>query len=301
MRRTTFTRQITLGVVLGMLLAAPLPVHAQFGGIVYDPSAYAQRMAEYLEEAARWVERVNQFTQEYQKLVEQLTTMKGVLAKAEELVGINRQTIATLASIGRTVRGVFQLKNMIESMVHVKIQALKRIKDRLNNGLFNPAEDWEDFQEYLRNSIGRSAQDTVANAERLVAMDNEYDRLRTDLQIARARLARANEDLAKNLEWLKTETDRDPAMQSAEAIQSYKQTIESLRALIVALQSEITRLESALEAKVRKYGIRLEAEENFGQEIDTTTKAWREATDVKEEILKKIDEDYWKGSAQRPE
>jgi predicted nucleic acid-binding Zn-ribbon protein len=299
MRTISFARQVTLGFVLAVLLVAPNQVQAQW--TVYDPAAYAQHLAEYLKEAERWIERVNQFTQEYQKLVEQLTTMKGVLSKAEELVGMNRQTIATLASIGRTVRGVFQLKNMIESMVRVKIRALKRIKDRLNNGLFDPDQDWQDFEEYLRDSIGRSAQDTVANSERLAAMDNEYDRLRTDLQIARERLARANEDLAKNLQWLKEETERDPAIQSAEAIESYKRTIENLRALIVALQSEITRLESEIEKKVRKYGIRLEAEENFGQEIDGTTKAWREATNVKEEILRKIDEDYWKGYSTEPQ
>lgn len=296
MNKISFKRQLTLGLLLGMILAAPLPAHAQW--TVFDPSAQAQRMAEYLKEAERWAQRVNQFGMEYQKLIEQLTTMKGVLSKAEEMVGINRQTIATLASIGRTVRGVFQLKNMIESMVRVKIRAIKRIKDRLNSGLFDPDQDWQDFEEYLRNSIGRSAQDTIATAERLAEMDNEYDRLRTDLQIARERLARANEDLAKNLQWLKEETERDSAIQSAEAVESYKRTIDSLRALVVQLQSEITRLESAIEEKVKKYGIRLEAEDNFGQEIDSTTKAWRETTDIKADILQRIDDEYWKGPTQ---
>ena len=45
--------------VAGVVATAPVPAHAQFGGIVYDPSNYAQNVLT----AARTLEQINNQTQ----------------------------------------------------------------------------------------------------------------------------------------------------------------------------------------------------------------------------------------------
>ena len=48
-----------------------------------------------------------------------------------------------------------------------------------------------DFEEYLRDSIGRTSQDTIANLERLTRMDNQLERMRIELEDAHEGLAKA--------------------------------------------------------------------------------------------------------------
>lgn len=62
------------------------------------------------KEANRWLERVKQYSEEINKLAEQLSTMKGVLGQAEKLVLHNANLTRTMAQIGQTVRDVFALK-----------------------------------------------------------------------------------------------------------------------------------------------------------------------------------------------
>src|SRR5262245_43494146 len=111
----------------------------------------------------------------YQKLVEQLTTLSGVLKATEDLVAKQKNAITTMSNIGRTIRASFQLKDQLEAIVTTRLDMIKRIDDRLRNGIFDPEADLRDLDEYLRNSIGRSSQDLIANRERLVKMDNQLE------------------------------------------------------------------------------------------------------------------------------
>src|SRR5262245_66089255 len=88
-----------------------------------------------------------------------------------------------MSNIGRTVRASFQLKDQLEAIVTTRLTMIKRIDDRLRNGIFDPEADLRDLDEYLRDSIGRSSQDMIANRERLVRMDNQLAMLQRELSI----------------------------------------------------------------------------------------------------------------------
>src|SRR5262245_43498462 len=125
MKEKSFLNWFMLGLFTVLLLILAQPAQAQW--TVYDPAQYTLQVSKKVDEAARWVEH-------YQKLAEQLTTMKGVLAKAEDLVGKENATLATMSNIGRTVRASFELKNQLEALVTTRLNAIKRIDDRLKNG-----------------------------------------------------------------------------------------------------------------------------------------------------------------------
>src|SRR5215510_5496311 len=180
MNRPTLARQICLGLLIGVLITPTQTAQAQW--TVFDPSQYALQVKKRLEEAERYVKM-------FDNAVKQYTTLKGVLEKTEDLVAKQRNAITTMSNIGRTVRGVYQLKEQFEAIVISRMGALKSINERLRKGIFDPEADMRDFEEYLRNSIGRGSQDTVANLERLMRMDNKLKRLQDDLEAASARKA----------------------------------------------------------------------------------------------------------------
>src|SRR6185295_9767113 len=121
-------RCLLLGVLLGDLLL-PTTAHAQF--TVFDPAQYSLQIERQIEEANRWLERVKQYSEEINKLAEQLSTMKGVLGQAEKLVLHNDNLTRTMAQLGQTVRDVFALKRAMETMVVSRLRMIRSIKTRL--------------------------------------------------------------------------------------------------------------------------------------------------------------------------
>ena len=201
----TFLRQLLLGVLVGLILA-PSTAQAQF--TVFDPAQYSLQIERQIEEANRWLERVKQYSEEINKLAEQLSTMKGVLGQAEKLVLHNDNLTRTMAQIGQTVRDVFALKRAIETMVISRLNMIKSIKTRLMNGIFDPDADLRDFEDYLRNSIGRQEQDKIATMNRIAMFDATLARLYHDLQTAQARQAGAAQQMKQAKDKLDAELDR---------------------------------------------------------------------------------------------
>jgi chromosome segregation ATPase len=283
MKKRSFHCQFLLGLLVGGLLIPLQPVQAQW--TVYDPAQYVLQADKKIEEAARWVEH-------YQKLVEQLTTLKGVLGKAEDLVGKENATLATMANIGRTVRASFQLKDQLEVLVTTRLNAIKRIDDRLRNGIFDPEQDMRDLDDYLQNSIGRTSQDMLANRERLARMDNKLERLILELKKAEKGLtdAEMDQEIAKQK---LDEQERAPATeQSAQAMTSLLAKISNCDLLIAHYTKEIARLQEEIKDRVKQYNIRMEERVKFGEQVKLTNKAWSDfnnALDRLQRTLSKID------------
>ena len=113
-------RQIVLGIVLSSIFLGIDVRPAQAQWTVFDPSQYALQVAKKIEEAARWVETINHYVQtyeqalrQYEKMVESVTNLRGILDKVDEQVMRHKQLITTYATIGRLIRGTFELKKRI--------------------------------------------------------------------------------------------------------------------------------------------------------------------------------------------
>src|SRR5216683_5671984 len=173
----TVIKHLLLGVLIGAILA-PSTARAQW--TVFDPAQYSLQIERQIEEANRWLERVKHYSDEINKLAEQLSTLKGVLGQAEKLVLHNDNLTRTMAQLGQTVRDVFALKRAIETMVISRLNMIRSIKARLMNGIFDPEADLRDFEDYLRNSIGRTEQDKIATMNRIAMFDATLARLYHD-------------------------------------------------------------------------------------------------------------------------
>src|SRR5260370_10406378 len=121
-------RHVLLGILLGAILS---PATAQAQWTVFDPAQYSLQIERQIEEANRWLERVKHYSDEINKMVEQITTLKGVLTQTEKLVLHNANLTRTMAQIGQTVREAFALKRAMETLVISRLNMIKSIKTRL--------------------------------------------------------------------------------------------------------------------------------------------------------------------------
>jgi vacuolar-type H+-ATPase subunit I/STV1 len=278
-------KHILLGILIGVLL---VPATAQAQWTVFDPAQYSLQIERQIEEANRWLERVRQYSEEINKLAEQLSTMKGVLGQAEKLVLHNANLTRTMAQIGQTVRDVFALKRAIETMIISRLRMIKSIKTRLMNGIFDPDADLRDFEDYLRNSIGRQEQDKIATMNRIAMFDATLARLYHDLQTAQARQAGAAQELKQAKDKLDAELAKPADEQCAHCISDLKLEIASCEKMIADLDTQITNLSTQIEDRVKRYNLTMEERVRIANQVRATDEAWSKLNIVKDSIFEAI-------------
>jgi len=282
MRKISLLNQLTLGLLVGVLFMPPSVVRAQW--TVHDPPQYVLQVKKRIEEANRWV-------QTYQNAVQQLTTLGGILKTTEDLMAKQRNAISTMSNIGRTVRGMYQLKDQLEAIVVSRMRAFKSIESRLRNGIFDPEADMRDFDEYLRNSIGRRSQDTIATRERLMRMDNELKRMQDDLEVAEQRKAWAVRKKQAALKKLEEEDKKLVADKCALCISSLNQELAECEQLIAESERVISDLRCGIENRVKKYNVELEERIKFGEQVQSMNEAWgrfNNSLDELQRVLSKV-------------
>jgi uncharacterized protein YukE len=283
MKKAALLRQLMSGLFIGILLIPYEEARAQW--TVYDPAQYVLQAEKKVEEAARWMEH-------YQKLVEQLTALGRVLKAADDLVAKQNNAIATMSNIGGTVRASFQLKDQLEAIVTTRLNMIKRIDDRLRNGIFDPEADLRDLDEYLRESIGRSSQDTIANRERLVRMDNQLEMWQREMSLKEQKKAWAKGKQKLTADLLYVEVQKPDAQKCASCIASLKDELASYEILIAQLEVEILDLRCQIENRMKQYNICMEERVKFGEQVQSMNKAWSEFNNALDELqrtLSKVD------------
>jgi len=278
-------KRVFLGIVLGAILT-PMTAQAQF--TVFDPAQYALQIERQLEEASRWLERVKQYTDQINKMVEQITTMKGVMSQAEKLVLHNANLTRTMAQIGQTVRDVFALKRAMETMVISRLNMIRSIKSRLASGIFDPQADLRDFEDYLRNSIGRTEQDKIATMNRIAMFDATLARLYHDLQTAEARQAGAALEMKQAKEKLEAELAKPQEEQCAHCISDLKLEIASCEKMIADLDTQVSNLSTQIEDRVKLYNLTMEERVRIANRVKATDEAWDNLNIVKDGIFEAI-------------
>lgn len=277
MNRNHYRKPILLGVVLAALLLPP-PTQAQW--TVFDPTNYGLQLKKQIQEINRWLETVNQYTRMYENAVGQLTNLKGILKTVDEALAHERQMRHFISNWGQAVRLVFRLKNQLVNLVTGAARAMMNVAERLKNGIFDAEANKRDFAEYLRYGIGRTAQDTEAEFERLKKMDNQLERLEYDHLREAQQLAELSAYIVakqEELERLKscdecTDKDRDMEQLSFE--------IAKLEEKATRVEAEISRLFDA-KAKRAEEIYKIEEERTrFGRTIITMNKAWRGITEA---------------------
>jgi hypothetical protein len=255
-------------------------VQAQF--TVWDPTNYALQLAKKIEEANRWLETVRHYATMVDKTIQQLTTMQGILRNVDEQLTRNVRLVRFISSVGQIVRGSYQLKRQLEGMIRYRIAMLKSIDDRLRNGIFDPEQDLKDLENYLKFTIGRSADQTVARLDKLARNDSQLEswcvrrtQVQKDLAVAREVLKQAEQQL--EIEQSKVDVDQSNLAHLNDVILQQQQLIAELEKEHLELQDKITE-------RGAKYGLRLQDMENFAFSIMAATDGWLSLQQTKDQI-----------------
>lgn len=287
MNQQSIFRPVIIGVLIAVLLM-PIPAQAQW--TVFDPTNYGLQLKKRIEELNRWIETVNQYTRMYENAIGQLTNLKGILRTADELLAQDKRLRSLISNWGQVIRLSFRVKNQLTNLITGNLRAIANMEQRLRNGIFDPEADRRDFEEYLRYGIGRTAQDTESELERLKRMDNQFERLEYDHQIAADKAAQLQvylEGKREEVERLKncddcTEKDRDIERLSFE--------IAKLEEKMTQAQAEASRLND-LKAKRAEAIYNVEMQRiHFGRSIRSMNRAWKGITTATQELREKLAE-----------
>ena len=278
--RNHLSRSAIIGVLLGMLLVPAAPIQAQF--TVWDPTNYALQLAKKIEEANRWLETVRHYATMVDKTIQQLTTMQGILRNVDEQLARNVRLVRFISNVGQIIRGSFQLKRQLEGMIRYRIAMLKSIDDRLRNGIFDPEQDLQDLENYLKFTIGRSADQTVARLDKLARNDSQLESWCVRRTQVQKDLAVAHEVLKKAEEQLEIERNKPDVDQSNVA--HLNDVILQQQQLIAALEKEHAELQGKITERAARYGLRLQDMENFAFSIMAATDGWLTLQQTKDQI-----------------
>lgn len=285
-----FTRQLVLGIILGAFCLTILPAPAQAQWLTFDKPNWLLKLEEMAREVDRWATKIEQYNKMYEKAEQRLMRLTNIMQIVDEQLARNKRLVVSIAGIARLVRRAFQLQKQFENMVRSRIISVNRLWGRLRNGIFDPQQNLRDLEEYLKNSLGRTSEDAVANLERLARMDNEFERMQFDLNQAYARLASAQELLkqyeqALAAEMGKPENERHAADILNNQILLTKQLIEQINKQISDLMAQITE-------RAKKYGMVINQHADFGNQVDATTEAFETLIEGKKEILDEIEKEF---------
>ena len=287
-------RQILLGIILSSLFIGidVRPVQAQW--TVFDPSQYALQVAKKIEEAARWVETIDHYitmyenaVKQYQKMVESVTNLRGILDKVDEQIMRHKQLITTYATLGRLIRGTFELKKRIEATITSQIHSVVNIARRLKNGIFDMDANKRDLDDFLRHSIGRSADAHLANLERLAKLDSELERMLFDRENMLLDLAKLYEEREKIAYATRAISANPDANQ--DVLQLLIDQMLALNLRITTVEGQLRELEARIQAKFVAYGLKIEQMTEFGTEIRRTTEMMTGITRASDDFLRELE------------
>jgi len=277
-------------LVVGLLIMPAQPAQAQW--TTFDPSAYTQRIKSEIKRALEWSEKVRQHQMLYTNAVNQLTTLRGVLETVDEELAKNKELARLTNDISDIIRDSVKLKNQIENQTRYQINALQRIDDRLRNGIFDPEQDLQDFENYLLHTMGRNSKQTIRMALRTADADSQVSKWMTDKQRLSGQLATEHKklaDLRKRLDQAKKHPEQGQNPLDPNSSQPLNEAIYQTELLIGKLEREIAELDEKIQQRLTAHGLRLSDMENFAYQVQSAKVAWLELQQTKQEISKAFD------------
>ncbi len=268
------------------------PAEAQW--TVFDPTQFTLQVEKKIEEAARWVETINHYiamyekaAKQYEKMVESVTNLRGILDKAEEQIMRHKQLITTYATLGRLIRGTFELKRRIETTITSQIQSVVNISRRLRNGIFDMDANKRDLDDILRHSIGRRADAELANLERLAKLDSELERMLYDREMILLDLAKLYEEREKIADEIRA-IEANPAA-NRDGIESLINQMLAVNLRISTVEGQLLNLEAKIQEKFVAYGLKTEQMVKFGEDIRRTGEMMTGITRASDSFLRELE------------
>lgn len=279
---------ITIVMAANLALLSPPPAQAQFGGIVHDPVTLAAHMREWAEDLREWLRTVEFYTRQIEQMVESVTNLKGILRRAEEMIGFNRQMFQTISDIGRTVRAAFQVKAYLTDLVQGRMRAIARIHDRLANGLFDPDRIKQDLDDYFFYEIGQISERTANHVKYREQLDQQLQLMQVELELQAKRIAEAEKSAKESDEKLKKiETNPEGVTQVDIQLLQLRQQQREYEVSLARDREKYLQLQREVLLRKQRIAQDVVDSQGFGQQITEMNSAWGKLTTALNELRDK--------------
>lgn len=274
------------------ILYAPLRVEAQW--TVFDPANYSLQVAKRIEEANRWLQQLQKWQEDADRWIEQLSRLRGIFQEAEKLVLRNKQNAYELMLWGRNIRNILILRRQIENMIHARIQLVESLRVRIRDQFFDPNAFWQEFEDYIKYSLGTQIEASFDNLQRIAEMDPEYDALVADYKETVAQINACYKEIA-DLQRALGEVEPDPTTgQPPEAkIQEMLRRVAELNQQLIQLKQRKSDLETKIEEKIKKYGYDLRGSATFGEQINEMFKYTTQAQIFNQQLIDQLNKEFY--------
>lgn len=293
MKNIKFIHQFAIACLLTSFLMFPAaqPTRAQW--VTFDATNYALQVEKKIEEAARWIKTVQQYVSMYQKAIEQVSSLRGILSIVDEQITKNKQLVEGWAAVGRIVKGVYELKRQIENSIRSEINAVVSISRRYRNGIFDMEANKRDLDDYLKHAIGRNADASLKNLQRLARLDSSFERMLYDREMILAELALLYKEQAE-LQDRVTELRNLPG-DSQDKIEGMLAQLREIGSRIATLELRLDELKTQIEEKAKLYGLKIEQMEEFGKQIRQTEAMMTTITTGSQEFYSELEKyEVWR-------
>lgn len=330
---TFYAKHFIIGILLGLMFLSP--TYAQFAvHILSDTSpttikqtqdlatqtvlqgamvktneaSFIKQVAEYGEQAKRWMDTVSHYSQMINDNAKRFTSLRGILKAAESQLGLSEDTLKALADVGDLIRGAYTLKNQFVALVQSRLAMIESLERRARNGIFDPRADLLDLENYLKNSVGREARRTLITREKIAQTDAVMEKLTRDLQEVRAERAAVEKELADLQKNISKETslkrgsreagsdensgasttvfDDSRVSVSGDAVQTDTIRIGSLETALRDLKKRESELLDKIRERYESYQVGYDKAYYTAYEWNNTLEAWKQFNDEK---IKQID------------
>ncbi|MGI8545684.1 MAG: hypothetical protein ACR2MD_19685 [Aridibacter sp.] len=293
MKNLKFIHQFLFALILFSFLMFPAAEPAQAQWATFDATNYTLQVEKKIQEAARWIKMVEQYTQMYQKAIEQVSSLRGILSIVDEQITKNKQLVEGWAAVGRIARGIYDLKRQIENSIRSEIRAVVSISRRYRNGIFDMEANKRDLDDYLKYAIGRRADASLKNLERLARLDSSFERMLYDREMIQAELALLYKEQAE-LQTQVTELRNLPGS-SQDKIEGYLAQLREIGSRLAILELRLDELKKQIEEKCKQYGLKIEQMEEFGKQIRQTEDMMTTITTGSEEFYSELEKyEVWR-------
>ncbi|HZS47941.1 MAG TPA: hypothetical protein VFC63_22920 [Blastocatellia bacterium] len=283
MRKGSLLHRFVLGTIIGLVLVPAQPAEAF---PVIDITAYGQRIQMELHRLQEWAQTIQHYQAMFDKAVQQWTTMKGILQTVDQTLAKYKELALVANDVGQIIRGSFLIFRQYRAMITYNIKAFAQIDNRLRNGIFNPAQDLHNFEEYLQFSIGRSSQDAIAIRVQAARKDSQIALWMDQEAEIRAKIASTTQELIELRKLLdeETQTTADPVN-----IQHLNELIALRTKSLEDLEKSLSELREKITDRLDAYGVRIQDMENFGYQIQAVNQAWKGLNQSKDKISETMD------------
>lgn len=246
-----------------------------------------------METINHYISMYENAVKQYQKMVESVTSLRGILDKVDEQITRHKQLITTYASLGKLIRDTFELKRRIENTITSQIQSIVNISRRLRSGIFDMDQNKRDLDDFLRHSIGRRADAELRNLERLAKLDSELERMLYDREHVLLDLAKLYEEREKIADKIRAIDASNPANQ--DGVQSLIDQMLAVDLRITTVEGQLRDLEAKIQEKFVKYGLKIEQMTEFGVQIRQTSEMMTGITRASNEFMIELEKyDVWR-------